>query len=81
MARQKRKPKHGTMSDRLEWVRKESGLTLAEFHRHLGGKEFKPYPTVQTYHHDRDAPAEYLAKVAKAFEVDLHWLSTGDGEP
>lgn len=81
MARQVRKAK-GDMSRRLEYVRTQFtgvAVSLAQFHRQLGGKEFVSYQTVQNYHFDRDASVEYLARVAEFYSVDFEWLATGNG--
>jgi hypothetical protein len=81
MARQVRKAK-GEMSRRLEYVRTQftgAAVSLAEFHRQLGGKDFVSYQTVQNYHFDRDASVEYLARVADFYSVDFEWLATGNG--
>ena len=81
MARQVRRAT-GEMSRRLEYVRTQfTGVpvSLAEFHRQLGGKDFVSYQTVQNYHFDRDASVEYLARVAQFYSVDFEWLATGNG--
>jgi hypothetical protein len=81
MARQVRRAK-GEMSRRLEYVRTQftgMAVSLAEFHRQLGGKDFVSYQTVQNYHFDRDASVEYLARVAEFYSVDFEWLATGNG--
>lgn len=38
------------------------------------------YEAARYYHFDREAPASYLARVAKVFGVRLDWLVTGEGE-
>lgn len=70
------------MSRRLEYVRTQFtgvAVSLAEFHRQLGGKNFVSYQTVQNYHFDRDASVDYLARVAEFYSVDFEWLATGNG--
>lgn len=75
-ARLTREPE-GDMGKRLETVRLRAGLTLADFHRRLGGSEFCSYQTVQNYHFDRQPSVQYLVRVADVFEEDLTWLATG----
>ena len=74
------------MAKRLEAVRERFGVpSMRAFHAKLDDGWSKEdgrvsYEAVRNYHYDRDAPASYLARVAKVFEgVRLEYLVSGDG--
>ena len=69
--------------ERLEYVRKGLGYkTLRDFWRALTeeGEYEISYPALRTWHLERDAPAHYLARVAKVFGVRPTWLLLGEGQ-
>ena len=67
---------------RLEDVRAWAGVpSLRGFWQQLAENWMEgrvSYEAVRNYHYDREAPAAYLARVAKVFNVSLVWLITGD---
>lgn len=70
-------------SKRLEEVRNRLGYTtLRDFWRVLtaDGACQVSYEAVRNYHLNREAPAQYLAQVARVFGARLEWLVTGEGE-
>jgi hypothetical protein len=74
------------MAQRLEDVREHFRIpSIRAFHARLvegwASDDAVSYEAVRNYHYDRDAPAAYLARVAKVFPgVRLEYLVTGDGE-
>ncbi len=65
------------LGGRLKLLRKVLGLTQRELAQVLGVSEM----TIRRYESDKFQPdADVLAKLAKEFNVNLHWLLTGEGE-
>lgn len=85
----------GELGERLEAVRADAGLSLRAFWRELvgggggGGFDWENedgdgprygYRTVTRYHRgEREAPVEYVARVAEIFGVRVEWLVNGSG--
>lgn len=69
---------------RLEKVREKHGVpTVRDFIDRLNeadGDFQVKYDTARRYHRDREASADYYARVARVFGVSLEWLITGDRE-
>lgn len=68
---------------RLENVRQSTGLDLKSFHARLVEEEGleTTYHAARRWHYDRPPPVDYVAKVAKVYDVNLEWLATGAGDP
>ncbi len=74
-------PEH-PISERLERVRARFryGSKRAFWQKVRDGWDKKvSYEAVRTYHHDREPPPSYLARVGEVFGVRLEWLITGKG--
>ena len=71
-------------SERLEIVRKKSGLTtfalfVDRVRRQVAGD--LPIPTARTWHTKRQPSLDYLRGVVLEYGVSAHWLLVGEGEP
>lgn len=65
------------MKDRIRTLRKSLGLTQQEFAEKIGLKR----NTIATYEIGRNEPIEaVINSICKTFDVNEHWLRTGDGE-
>jgi transcriptional regulator with XRE-family HTH domain len=65
------------LGKRLKTLRKTLGITQKELARTLGVSEM----TIRRYEANRFQPdAEVLSKLAKTYNINLHWLLTGEGE-
>lgn len=79
-------PEVRAMKERLEKVRKEKeDLSLHAWHQRLKDREGFDwsYEGIRLYHrvdHQREPPASYLVHVSRAFNVELEYLLTGEGE-
>lgn len=68
---------------RLEYVRAEVGFENSKraFWRALcdgwGEEEAVSYEAALRYHHDRQPPVQYLARVSEVFGFRMEWLATG----
>lgn len=66
-----------SISEHLKLVINDKGLNIKGFSEATG----IPYRTVQNYLlEDRDPNVESLLKMAKAMNINLHWLITGEGK-
>ena len=65
------------LGKRLKTLRETLGITQKELARTLGVSEM----TIRRYEANKFQPdAEVLSKLAKAYNINLHWLLTGEGE-
>lgn len=66
------------MNERIKKVRQDNKLTQEQFAIKLGVKR----NTVATYEMGRSEPSNAaLSLICKEFNVNEHWLRTGEGEP
>ena len=66
-----------TIADRIKEVRKKAGLLQPDFAERIGVKG----PTVTSYETGNRAPSEAVIRaICREFQVDEHWLRTGEGE-
>ena len=66
------------IKDRIKQIRKEKGLTQAEFANALGVKQ----NTIATYEIGRIAPSDaIILSICREFSVNELWLRSGEGEP
>ena len=65
------------MNERIKEIRRIVGLTQQEFASRIGVKR----NTVATYEMGRSAPSDSaVALICREFNVNEHWLRTGEGE-
>lgn len=66
-----------TIADRIKEVRKKEGLLQPDFAERIGVKG----PTVTSYETGNRAPSEAVIRaICREFQVDEHWLRTGEGQ-
>lgn len=66
-----------TIADRIKAVRKAVGLTQQKFADRLGLKQ----NTIATYEMGRNTPIDAVfTSICREFNVNKHWLETGEGE-
>ncbi|MFN3599515.1 MAG: helix-turn-helix domain-containing protein [Aquificaceae bacterium] len=67
-----------SIKNRLKLLMRLLDINLKEFSEKSG----IPYRTLQNYTLGlRESTIENLVKIASSFNVNLHWLLTGEGEP
>ncbi len=65
------------MKERMRNIREVLGLTQKEFAARLE----IPYTTISKYEHGNIKPSsDILSKIGRSYNVNLHWLLTGEGE-
>jgi transcriptional regulator with XRE-family HTH domain len=71
--------KNNSFGERLRNVRKNKGLTQSDLAKQLGFKHNSPVSNLEI---DKISPdIQTLRKIAEIFQVDLHWLITGENAP
>ena len=66
------------MHNRIKKIRQDAGLTQEEFATRLGVKR----NTVATYEMGRSKPIDAVVSlICKEFNINEHWLRTGEGVP
>jgi len=67
-----------SIGKRLKWIIKKLKLTAKEFSEKCGIS----YHTIMQYLNDKRTPgASNLRPIAETFNINLHWLITGEGYP
>lgn len=64
------------MNNRIRTLRKSLGLTQEEFGEQLGVTKL----TVLRWERDNKVPEPSLRLICRVFQVNKHWLETGEGE-
>lgn len=66
------------MNERIKKIRKDAGLTMEEFGEKIGMKR----SSISLVESGRNKPSDAAVKmICTVFNVDEHWLRTGEGEP
>ena len=67
-----------TEGERVNWLRKEIGLTLEKFGEKLGVQK----SAISKIEHDQCSISDQMAKsICREYGVREEWLRTGEGEP
>ena len=64
------------MNNRIRTLRKSLGMTQEEFGEQLGVTKL----TVLRWERDNKVPEPSLRLICRVFQVNKHWLETGEGE-